>query len=75
MFFFLCITAETPTLYEEVPITTGWIGNLIDSSVRFCVALFIMINGALLLGKEMNTIEFRAIALKFMVSILNRDIM
>ncbi len=29
-----------------------WIGNIYDSSVRFCVPVFIMITGALLLNKE-----------------------
>jgi surface polysaccharide O-acyltransferase-like enzyme len=55
---FLHVAAEIPTLYGEVPINTWWIGNLVDSSVRFCVPLFIMISGALLLGKKMNTIDF-----------------
>lgn len=29
-----------------------WIGNILDSSIRFCVPIFLMVSGALLLGKD-----------------------
>ena len=35
-----------------------WIGNVVDSAVRFAVPLFLMLSGATLLGKEYNLSEF-----------------
>jgi surface polysaccharide O-acyltransferase-like enzyme len=35
-----------------------WIGNLVDSAVRFSVPLFLMLSGATLLGKEYNLNDF-----------------
>jgi len=35
-----------------------WIGNVLDSAVRFAVPLFLMLSGATLLGKEYNLSEF-----------------
>lgn len=35
-----------------------WIGNLVDSSVRFAVPVFLMLSGATLLGKEYKLSEF-----------------
>ena len=35
-----------------------WIGNIIDSAVRFAVPLFLMLSGATLLGKEYNLSNF-----------------
>jgi surface polysaccharide O-acyltransferase-like enzyme len=35
-----------------------WIGNIVDSAVRFSVPLFLMLSGATMLGKEYNLIEF-----------------
>lgn len=35
-----------------------WIGNVIDSSVRFAVPVFLMLSGATLLGKEYKLGEF-----------------
>ncbi len=34
-----------------------WIGNLLDSSVRFCVPIFLMISGALLLTRDNSDIN------------------
>lgn len=55
---FLHVAAELPTLYSKIPDDKWWVGNFYDSAVRFCVPLFLMISGALLLGKKINTIEF-----------------
>lgn len=35
-----------------------WIGNVVDSAVRFAVPMFLMLSGATLLGKEYNLSEF-----------------
>lgn len=35
-----------------------WIGNIYDSAVRFCVPIFVMITGALLLSKEITLSDF-----------------
>ena len=35
-----------------------WIGNLLDSAVRFAVPLFLMLSGATLLGKDYELSEF-----------------
>jgi surface polysaccharide O-acyltransferase-like enzyme len=35
-----------------------WIGNIIDSGVRFAVPLFLMLSGATMLGKNYKTIEY-----------------
>lgn len=35
-----------------------WIGNVVDSSVRFAVPLFLILSGATMLGKEYKTGEF-----------------
>jgi len=38
--------------YNQVPSSHWWIGNVYDSLVRFSVPLFLMITGALLLGRQ-----------------------
>jgi surface polysaccharide O-acyltransferase-like enzyme len=35
-----------------------WIGNILDSAVRFSVPLFLLLSGATMLGKEYNLIDF-----------------
>ena len=35
-----------------------WIGNIMDSAVRFSVPLFLMLSGATMLGKEYKLVEF-----------------
>lgn len=54
------IHASAPLLYS--PISTNpsfwWWGNLYDGAVRWCVPLFFMISGALLIGKEETISEF-----------------
>ncbi|WP_207536112.1 acyltransferase [Desertivirga arenae] len=50
----------SPILYKfgEVTVSVWHIANIIDSSVRFCVPVFVMLSGALLLGKEYPIREF-----------------
>ena len=38
--------------YNQAPNSHWWIGNVYDSLVRFSVPMFLMITGALLLGKQ-----------------------
>lgn len=54
----LHVSAEIPTLYNKVSNTTWFIGNFFDSLVRCCVPLFLMISGALLLGKGIDKFDF-----------------
>lgn len=35
-----------------------WIGNIIDSGIRFCVPVFLMLSGASLLGKTTSYLDF-----------------
>lgn len=35
-----------------------WIGNIIDSALRFCVPIFLMLSGASLLGKDSTYLDF-----------------
>lgn len=39
-------------LLNEFPSKSWWFGNIIDSSVRWSVPIFVMVSGALLLGKD-----------------------
>lgn len=38
--------------YERIPEETWWFGNIIEGSVRFCVPLFLMLTGVLILPKD-----------------------
>jgi len=44
-------TAPILTEYGNISFNNWMLGNIIDSSVRFCVPIFLMISGALLLSK------------------------
>jgi len=44
--------------YNQVPNTDWWVGNIYDSFVRFSVPMFLMITGALLLGKQTSYPDF-----------------
>jgi len=48
----LHVTSSALYKYNQVPNFHWWIGNVYDSFVRFSVPLFLMITGALLLGKQ-----------------------
>ncbi|WP_159090731.1 acyltransferase [Aquimarina aquimarini] len=49
-----------PLLYEygKVSNELWWVGNVYDSAVRFCVPIFFMITGALLLSKDSTLSDF-----------------
>lgn len=51
---------SAPILYKfgEIPFSIWQIGNIYDSIVRFCVPIFFMISGALLLNKDYDLKEF-----------------
>jgi len=50
----------SPILYRlgSISLSTWQAGNIIDGSVRFCVPVFVMLSGALLLGRETPIREF-----------------
>ncbi|MGI5862685.1 MAG: acyltransferase [Myxococcales bacterium] len=58
--------------YRTAGPASWWIGNAYDSAVRWCVPLFVMLSGALLLGREQPfgrflANRFRKAALPFLV--------
>lgn len=44
--------------YYAIPLSSWMTANIVDSSIRFCVPLFVMISGALLLAKERGYADF-----------------
>ena len=44
--------------YGKISINLWLLGNFYDGSVRFCVPIFFMISGALLLSKDYTLIQF-----------------
>jgi len=44
--------------FKKIPYTSWWVANLYDSSVRFCVPIFVMLSGALLLKQEVSLTYF-----------------
>lgn len=54
------IHVSSPLLYrfEGKPDLNWWIGNIYDGTVRFCVPVFIMITGSLMLSKDYALNEF-----------------
>ncbi|MFK6999939.1 acyltransferase family protein [Flavobacterium oreochromis] len=53
---FLHTSAEILYQYGKTSNANWWIGNIYDSSVRFCVPIFLMISGALILSKDYKNI-------------------
>lgn len=49
---FLHVAATGVLAYPGISLTNWWVCNLYDSAVRYCVPLFIMLSGALLLPTE-----------------------
>lgn len=45
-------TSATVVINKDIGSFEWWIGNIYDSSVRWCVPMFVMISGALLLSPE-----------------------
>lgn len=52
------VSASILPLYKQIPDFTWWTGNLFDSISRFCVPVFVMLSGALLLPKDTALPEF-----------------
>jgi surface polysaccharide O-acyltransferase-like enzyme len=48
------------TSYDDVGPSAWWTGNLYDSAVRWCVPAFVMLSGALLLGRQESLSVFWA---------------
>lgn len=50
----IMLHVAAPILYKfgSVIDYVWWVGNIVDSTVRFCVPAFLMLSGALLLGKD-----------------------
>lgn len=42
-------SASIPPLFGQIPLSIWWTGNILDSLARFCVPVFVMLSGALLL--------------------------
>ncbi|MGM9477887.1 acyltransferase [Pedobacter sp. GSP4] len=55
---FLHIAANTASQYGNISTVFWWVGNVYDSSVRFCVPIFVMLTGALLLNEEVEISGF-----------------
>ncbi|MCP2037680.1 acyltransferase family protein [Chryseobacterium sp. HSC-36S06] len=55
----IVLHVAAPIVYQfgSISGTVWWIGNIIDSSVRFCVPIFLMISGVLLLSKDYSSIR------------------
>ncbi|MTK53744.1 acyltransferase family protein [Paludibacter sp.] len=54
----LHVSSEIVNKYGDVPQSEWWIGNVFDSLVRFCVPVFLMLTGALILPKTYKLGEF-----------------
>jgi len=56
----LLLHVSAPILYQygKISITYWWIGNVFDSAVRFCVPVFLMLSGALILPKYKELNDF-----------------
>jgi len=51
-------SASIPPLFGQIPQTTWWTGNILDCLARFCVPIFVMLSGALLLRSYSPPTEF-----------------
>ena len=49
---FLHVAAEPVVFLKDRDSPVWWAGNLIDSATRWCVPIFVMLSGALLLGRQ-----------------------
>jgi len=55
---FLHVSASVTAKFGSISFITWTIGNIYNSSVRFCVPIFVMITGALLLPKDYEISDF-----------------
>lgn len=51
-------SASIPPLFGQIPQASWWTGNIIDCLARFCVPVFVMLSGALLLRSYSPPFEF-----------------
>lgn len=54
----LHISASLALRYNTLPLFKWWVGNAVDGFTRYCVPVFVMISGSLLLGKEYSISSF-----------------
>ncbi len=54
----LHVAAPILYLYGSIPKYDWWLGNIVDSAVRFCVPIFLMLTGALILPRTYELGEF-----------------
>ena len=54
----LHVTSNYAAHFDKVPLNRWEVANFMDSAVRFCVPVFVMISGALLLPKEEDYFVF-----------------
>ena len=54
----LHVTANLVHEYGNISYVYWWFGNIIESSTRFCVPIFLMLTGALMFQKEYFFIDF-----------------
>lgn len=54
----LHVSAEHYDLFGKTDRFGWWLANILDSATRFCVPIFVMISGAVLLGREWPVIAF-----------------
>ena len=45
-------------MYGRIPAQLWWIGHIYDTLGRFCVPVFVMLSGALLLHRESSLAQF-----------------
>lgn len=55
---FLHVTSEILYQYGKISNSIWWTGNIYDSVVRFCVPVFVMLTGVLLLAKKYELNDF-----------------
>jgi surface polysaccharide O-acyltransferase-like enzyme len=49
---FLHVAAEPVVFVKDRSAAAWWVGNAIDAATRWCVPIFVMLSGALLLGRQ-----------------------
>lgn len=54
----LHVSSRPVPKYGDISPFFWWVGNIYDGSVRFCVPIFVMLTGALLLSKEYEIGDF-----------------
>lgn len=55
---FIHVASNLVSPFGRISQFNWWVGNIFDSSVRFCVPIFVMLSGALLIPKNFRTNEF-----------------